>query len=210
MIARLIRSLSFAASLAFLFAGHRVLANIINFDDIPTDAGGGAQVPFNYAGFSWDGNAFVITQSEYDGFYDNTVSFPSMPNAAYNGDGVEDVVISRATPFDFDGADFATYAAEDAPSIYSASSVTVTGWNGVTEVGSVTMNLGVNFAWQDANLDGITSLDINNGGSDYAFWLMDNLTYSASASAADSGSSGVLLASALLVTGFTYRRQRAA
>lgn len=200
-----------SSTLAFLLAGvallassGRLAANVIGFDDLPSETA----IPTNYDGFTWGTDWYVISQSDYNGDYGNAVTFPSEANAAYNGFGVVDVSLSSGAAFDFNGAYFSGWAEGDEPVAYTAPSITVTGWNGATLVGTVTMSIPTNgFAWLSANLDDVTSLDFNNGGVDGQWWLMDNFTYNQSAVPDQGGALELLGAGMLLLVGYSRLRK---
>ena len=44
-------------------------------------------MPSNYGGLNWDSNTFVYDVGNYTNLYGNSVTFPSDPNAVYNGFG---------------------------------------------------------------------------------------------------------------------------
>jgi len=166
---------------------------VVNFDDLTS----GQAIPGAYQGFNWSANWYAYSVIDYNGNYGNTATFPSDPNAAYNGFGVVDVSLSSGAAFDFVGAYFTGWAENDATATFTAPSITVSGYNGATLVGTATMNLSPSsFTWLAANLDNVTSLDFNNGGASGQWWLMDNLTYSGAVP--DGGMTIALLGGALV------------
>jgi hypothetical protein len=185
-------------------------ATVINFDDIPTNGnpgGGTAAMPAGYGGFSWDANMYVVNNDWYNMVYGNTVTFPSSPNAAYNGFGVT-TVTNTHTPFYFDSADFAYWAEGNAAAGFSSSTVTVTGWYLGSMVGSTTLTLGSSFATLASTFatTKIDTLEISNDGSLGRWWLMDNLTIS---TAIPETSTWAMMAAGFAFLGFAaFRRRR--
>lgn len=121
---------------------------VIGFDDLATpNTGSGIAnwglVPSDYAGFAWTGWE-VTSQPSFSAVY-GALTFPSDPNAVYNGgDGNAVIVMSSASTFDFLGADLSAWPGVDG---YAATSVTVAGYRGGVEVGSptvVTLSSGFN------------------------------------------------------------------
>jgi len=174
-------------------SGAMAANTVINFDDLSS----GEAIPSSYQGFNWSGDWYAYSQDDYSANYGNSVTFPSYPNAAYNGFGVVDVSLSSGAAFDFVGAYFTGWAENNGNASFTAPSITVTGYNGATLVGSATMSLATDqFTWLAGNLDDVTSLDFNNGGADGQWWLMDNFTYSGAVP--DGGMTIALLGGALV------------
>jgi hypothetical protein len=161
--------------------GASATMSTLYFDGISTSTY--TSIPTSFGGFTWGLNGYVVNQDYYNSTYGNTVVFPSPENAAFGGfGGVNSVTISSANPFDFISMQFATWAENNAFASFSSASVTVTGYNGATLVGSTTLDLGVGFNtllsayWNKP----VTELVISNDGTDGHWWLGDNFTFNAS------------------------------
>ena len=125
-----------------MLLGTYARADMFNFDDITT-TGGWADVPSNYMGFTWAGDWEVMTQTFHNSTYGGTLTFPSSPNAAYNGDNTTNLLTTTTeTPITLDSL----YASMFGPSATGRSTiVTVTGYLDASLVGSDTFNLSVGF-----------------------------------------------------------------
>src|ERR1017187_6876747 len=98
-------------------------ATVLTFGPICGNSCGARILPVGYGGFTWNNSFWAINNGYYDGAWGNTYGAPSGA-AAYNGPGSSPITMNSATPFYFDGADFSTFAGNDAYS--SMSSVTLT------------------------------------------------------------------------------------
>lgn len=146
-------------------------ALVVDFDDI--DASVNYAMPSGYAGFTWDGNWGIETDSDY-ATYGNTYGSPSGENAAFNGDGIS-VALSNGVDFDFNGASFTGWAADDGPWDANAASITVEGWDDGLLVGSVSMSLSTNqYDWLSAGFLSVDKL-VFYSSEEPKWWLMDNL-----------------------------------
>lgn len=120
-------------------------ATVINFDDLTTVNAWGSvtnawvDVPISYAGYTFVGWE-AMNRSAFNAYYGQSESvLPSDPNFAYPGNDSGGVLqVSSSTPFYFQGASFAYWP----NAVGAVGSVTVTGWLGSAQVGSVTQNLG--------------------------------------------------------------------
>ena len=169
----------FVLALALVLAGP-ANAELVDFDSIIA-ADTERAIPTGYAGFTWDSLFAVMSDSyDYNPTNHNTVTFPSSPNAAFNGTGVVQVYASKSTPFNLVGAYFSYFAVNDGFSPYSSAGITVTGYNSGRLVGAVHVSLTNNFVYQSlglANIDTVTFT--TDEGVDKHWWLMDNMEYSA-------------------------------
>ena len=125
-----IRSLTLIIAVIALLATPAMAGTIINFDGLPTTQIWGSvygwdDIPLIYAGFNWVGWE-VISQPAYAAFYHDNTPFPSGPNFAYPGNESEGLQISSANPFQFIGADFASWPNANG----TIPSVTITGYLG--------------------------------------------------------------------------------
>ena len=153
-------------------------AAVINFDDLTNLA----PIPSGYGGINWDSNAYALDDAEFANSFFNSYGSPSGEFAAYNGFGVPSITISSPVAFDFNGASFTGLATRNSFVSFTATDVTVLGYNGATLVGSVSMALSANsYQWLQADLLGITSLVITNSNTNAGvrgrWWLMDDFTY---------------------------------
>ena len=184
------------------------VAGVLNFDSIST-GGTLVAIPSGYGGFTWDTNIGVMNNAYYNSTYgDSSISFPSMPNAVYQGSGVISVTITGA-PFSFQGADFATWLEFNSEFSDSSTSVTVNGYLSGVLVGTDTMTLNTNgtFSFLTTNFSDVDTLTILNSGASNKWWLMDNFTYGA-VSAVPEPSSVLLLATGLIALGAIRKRAR--
>jgi len=160
--------------LALLLAASFSLANatVVTFDDL-----GQGAIPSNYAGFNWDSNAFTYANATYNGNYGNTISFPSASNALYNGFGGSLFTISSAQLFDFNGAYFNGWANNNSVASFTATSLTLSGFNNGFLVGQIDATISASsFDWVGGNIKGIDTLVISQNNGSGHWWLMDNFT----------------------------------
>jgi hypothetical protein len=158
---------------------------LLNFDDLVSGDPfpQATPVPTDYAGFTWSGTGGywgIIANSYYRSYYANSFDFPSNANAVTNESpdqlGAPQVVISKATAFDFDGAWFGTWTAYNSQNYYGATSLTITGKLGGTVVGTTTFALTPGaLSWQAVGFHGIDTLIFDvTAGSTGQYFLMDN------------------------------------
>ena len=166
-------------------------ATVIGFDDLPTNTSFAGPygnmnygvIPLTYEGLQWTPNGDagwnVNSGTTYKTAYGNSYGAVSADNFASNS-GLA-VATVDGTTFNFVGADFSTWAQNDAFVSFaygysSATSVTVNGYNGATLIGTVSMNLSsTGFNWLDAGFVGIDKLEISSN-SPQGYWIMDNFT----------------------------------
>jgi hypothetical protein len=166
-----------------LFAAPVAQAITLSFDDLPTTQNQGGQrwddVPASYGGLNWAGWE-VANGADYKSVYGS--SYTSSPgNFAYNADGVLGVAIA-GNLFNFLGADFSTWAQNDAFQSFSSKTVTVEGYRDATLVNSDSWNLVSNaFVLHSfTGFDNIDTLVIKSDGSGRWF-AMDNFEYTSAA-----------------------------
>ena len=146
--------------------------DMINFDDIATGAAGWADLPSNYKGLVWGGDWEVISQTLYNSYPGTQDSFPSSPNAAYNGDwNVNLLSTSSGLPFTLDSLYASTFVGTSRPS----SNLTVTGYLGASLVGSDTLRLSSTFVQWTPALGGLVDKIELRGDSvqNYAYLIDD-------------------------------------
>ncbi len=200
----------------------------LTFDDVPGYVSGASAVPLptDYAGFTWSSsdsggywgvinNTYYRTDSYAGG---NTFNFPSNPNAIINETGPNapamHMVISRSTPFNLISAYFAPWTVNDRDVKFGATSLTLTGWLGTSQVGAPLtfaltagalqlQNIGFN------NIDRVTIDAIGAGSAGLSYFLMDNMVYSTGLAPTPIPASVLLLGSGLVGMGLLgWRRQR--
>jgi hypothetical protein len=181
-------ALLIAAGLALAGFATRASADVLTFDNLSP---GSVPIPANYGGFTWSSDFYSYDQADYNG-YGNSVTFPSGTEAAFNAFGDMTVSLSSGTAFNFDGAYFTSWQG------YGTPTITVTGYNGATLVGSDSMAItSSGFTWLGGELDNVTSLQFTGAGP-HEWWLMDNFTYNQQSSAPDAASTLALFAVACL------------
>jgi hypothetical protein len=150
-------------------------ADLINFDDISTGSAGYANVPSNYLGLTWSGDWEVISQAYYNAHYPGAVTFPSSPNAAYNGLDFGGNVLSTSsgTAFTLDSL----YASRFVGAGPQSSTLTLTAYLGGSLVGSDTLNLSNGFVQWAPALGGLVDKVEFTGDSlaNYVY-LIDDVT----------------------------------
>jgi hypothetical protein len=145
----------------------------VNFDSVSTSGGWGL-VPASYAGYTWTSSSNptesweVVTNSYYRNTYGQQYDFPTNPNAAYNDSGAATMTITSANLFNFTSAYFWGWTGSVAP----ASSLTVSGYNGATLIGSTPITLASSPALVNLNFSGIDKIEFTTTAGKY--WLMDN------------------------------------
>jgi hypothetical protein len=168
--------------------GLALATTIYNFDDVTLtqNAGSWDYLPTSYKGLTWTGFE-VISQNvgtyAYT-IYGNTNTFPSGTQAAYNGGtgGYKTVTIDFGGLTDVQSAYFSAWASTNHLGAYSASQLTLTGYDGASVVGSQVVTLTENFALTVINLGGpVTKVTFTKAEADLDnhYWLMDNLQVNA-------------------------------
>jgi hypothetical protein len=194
--------------------GLALATTIYNFDDITLtqNAGSWDYLPTSYQGLTWTGFE-VISQNvgtyAYKN-YGNTNTFPSGTQAAYNGGtgGYKTVTIDFGGLTDVQSAYFSAWASSDHLGPYSASQLTINGYNGTSLVGSQVVTLTANFALTPINLGGlVTRITFTKAEPDLDnhYWLMDDLQVNG----APIPPTVLLLLSGLAGLGLLHRRQGA-
>ena len=149
-------------------------ALVIDFDDISTAAND--DIPSEYKGLNWDGNWAINSASDYMSSYYNTYTPVSGEYAAYNSNGVLSVSLSSGEDFDFIGAYFTAWAAFDDYYLYSATSITIEGYDDGLLSHSISMDLSADqYDWLQADFSSIDNLRFISSDTS-KWWLMDDLT----------------------------------
>jgi hypothetical protein len=173
----------FLLALTLALAGSATAATVVDFDSFNV-SGGLDYMPDGYAGFTWTSFA-AVDSNYYNTTFSNHVFFLSSPNAASNLVGSAQASISHSL-FNLVGADFSYWAFQDGPysnsvyGAYSATGLTVAGYNGVNLVKSVTFSLTNDFVYEDLGLNNIDNVTftVTNGHPGLGdYWLMDNMAY---------------------------------
>ena len=129
-----LRSILGVATVACALTGlsvSNVSASSVTFDDVA-----GGALPSNYGGLSWDPNASVYDVTNYNNGYSNSVSFPSNPNAVYNGHGVQTFNVTSPSVITLDDAWFIGWGSDNSSQSYTSTSVSVTGFLSGNPVGT--------------------------------------------------------------------------
>jgi hypothetical protein len=183
--------------------GLALASTTYTFEDITLNqnANSWGVVPGNYQGYTWT-HFEAVSQNvgtfDYQS-YGNTNAFPSGFQAVYNGGaaGYKTVTLDFGGLTDVQSAFFSGWAVNNALPGWSASQVTLYGYNGANLVGSQTVTLTALFVQTAIDLGGyVTRIDFTIPEPDlsYHYWLMDNLTVLA----VPVPPSAILLASGLL------------
>jgi hypothetical protein len=168
--------------------GMAMATTTYTFEDITLNqnANSWGLVPSNYQGFTWT-HFEAVSQNvgTYDyKYYGNPTPFPSGVQAVYNGGvgGYKTVTIDFGGLTDVQSASFSGWAVNNALPGWSASTVTLYGFNGVNLVGSQTVTLTALFVPTLINLGGyVTKIDFTITEADLSnhYWLMDDLKVNA-------------------------------
>jgi hypothetical protein len=203
------------ALVAVIFLPVAASAALVTFDTLPTNQTFSVNgytlnwdtIPSNYMGWTWSSSASpenweVIKSTNLNAAYNNSITFPSSPNAAYNGDsGAATVTISFGSLYNVADAYFSTWTNANA----AASSVTLKGYSGGTSgtlVGTVNVSLTNAMALTNIALNGIDTLTFSTNSG--AYWLMDNMN----ASPVPIPPSALLLGTGMLgLVGLGWRRK---
>jgi hypothetical protein len=194
--------------------GLALATTIYNFDDVTLtqNAGSWDYLPTSYKGLTWTG--FEVISQNVGTYayttYGNTNTFPSGTQAAYNGGtwGYKTVTIDFGGLTDVQSAYFSAWASTNHLGAYSASQLTLNGYDGASLVGSQFVTLTANFALTAINLGGpVTKVTFTKAEADLDghYWLMDDLQVNA----APLPPSLLLLGSALVGLGLLRRRKPA-
>jgi hypothetical protein len=138
-------------------------------------------IPQNYQNLVWTPYDIVNSWNVNDGgTYRSSQGNSSEPTGLSqfaSNSGGQPVTVSAVSGehFNFEGADFGTWAQNNAFQSLSARNITVEGFDGNASVGSVTVALNIiGYTPLVANFQNITRIDISGGTGMY--WRMDNFT----------------------------------
>ena len=166
---------------ALLITGSALQAQIV-LPMGPAAGGSSGQIPIpsSYGGFNWPAGISwcVITNDLYEPGSNDTYGAPS-GGGAEPGTGATGNITSNS-PFTFEGADFASFDANDSIVSISATSITVSGFDAEGGlVGTASINLSASvYTFLSADIPNVTELTFTgSGGVTNSDWLMDNLTY---------------------------------
>ena len=133
----------------------------------------------NYGGLNWDSNTFVYDVGNYTNLYGNSVTFPSDPNAVYNGFGALTINVTSPSAIILGDASFLGWGASNSVQSYTSTTVSVEGFLNGNPVGTWSTALSTTgftdliFGGAQVNAFAVTS------SGDQQWWLMDNLTFNA-------------------------------
>ena len=158
---------------------------VVNFDDLPEPLPRQSEfVPQEYRVLDWGQQSFFVeANSDYTGFYGNTYGAPSPNNAISNDGGAAQTSVDREFPFDFNGADFSSFAGFNHYQATSATVLTITGLRLGQVVGTKTVALdSTAYHFVAPNFKKVDTVVFNVSGSvdpqtPGGFFLMDNFTY---------------------------------
>lgn len=169
--------IALAVMMLILFSGI-AQANLVTvgFDDVGTttsfNAGGSVGtvyydvLPTNYTGLTWTGWE-VIGNSDVNKYPGNTLTFPSLANAAYPGNGSNSRT-SNGQAFNFMGAYFASFVGGGG----AGNSLYIEGFlNGISQ-GSTTVPLTGAMVYNSINFGNVDELSFTDG-----YFLMDDFKY---------------------------------
>jgi len=166
----------FVAALALAWAWSANAA-VLGFDDVST-AGSGKLGPL-YGGFFWSSHQ-VISDTFFQSSTFSSFGSPSGEYAAFTSgdeDGSLNKAVSRSTPFDFNGASFASYGTRDDFGSSGARSLTIEGYNGSILVDSHTFDLSADrYTWERVDMEDVTKLVFLTPAFPN-FYLMDDFTF---------------------------------
>ncbi len=204
------RKLWLAALLVVIALPVLTQADVITFAPLCGTTCTGIQVPDGYGNpnFTWGGNFYAYGNDAYESTYSDTYGAPSGA-FAYNAFGDSPITLSSSVPFTFNGADFSTWAEDDAFQSFSSTTIEIQGFSGTTLVGTVIADLSSNsFNFVSADFANVTSLVFTNdcGSCSGRWWLMDDFTYNQSTTTPEPGTM-VMFGSGLLVVAGAIRRR---
>lgn len=177
-------------------------AAVLNFDDL----GSASSVPTNYGGLTWGFNWVTYSDADYSS-YGNTYGSPSGEIAVFNSGGVTQVGLNSGADFNFNGAYFTGWAGNNSVVGYTATSLTISGYNNGSLIGQLTTTLSANqYDWVTANLNGIDELRFTQNNGNAHWWLMDNFTFNESSQVPEPASLA-LLGIALAGVGVVRRKR---
>jgi hypothetical protein len=199
----------FAVVLVLLLVSPCIRAGSItlNFDDVSTSSF--TALPSSYHGFTFSSDWYVFNNAFYNSNYSDSVTFPSQPNAAFNGFGGMFISMSSATPMSLASLS-AAYLAEENMFIsgLSSTNLLIIAYLNGSIVGSDSIPLGTDFALFNANLPLANSWTfVSNVGQGPAYWLADDLTFAPAATTTPEPSSLLLFGTSLLGLAAPFRRK---
>lgn len=152
-----------------------VSAAILDFET----GSGNPELIVNYGDFTW-GNMYSYDYSLYNSRYGNTLTSVSGYRYAFNGYGLS-ASLSNASDFNFNGAYLTSWLENNTVSSLSAQSVTITGYNNGTLVGTYVADLSSSIGtmkYFNVGMNGVDNLVFTPDRYEVNF-LMDNFTYNA-------------------------------
>ena len=133
----------------------------------------------NYGGFTWSGDMYAVGNGYYDSTYGNTYGAPS-GGAAYNGFGDDGTTLTSGTPFTFNGADFTSWAGNDAYQSYSSTTILIDAYDSSSNfLGGCSQTLSASsYNFLTCDIPNVSELVFHNDiGMAGHWWLMDDFTY---------------------------------
>jgi hypothetical protein len=147
----------------------------IGFDDLAPPPPNGMPLPADYRGAFWSDFFYVIDEDDLNAGWGNTLSAVSSDNLAFNAYSTTETVIEGSF-LTFVGAYFRGWPEGDEASVFTASSITATGYLGATQVGQVTLELSpTEWRWLSANFSNVDRIVLSS--EYFTWWLMDDITF---------------------------------
>src|SRR5271165_2266589 len=165
--------------LAVPVLGH---ATVLTFGPICSGNCVNLVIPDGYGGFTWNGEFWGVGNTFFQG-YGNSYGAPS---GGAGGNILLVADMSSPTPFFFNGADFSTFAENDAYWYGAAESLTIQALDASSNVVGQVANIVLSptgYNYVTANIANVTTLDFyasTYGGCSICRWEMDDFTYNQS------------------------------
>ncbi|MFW5427319.1 MAG: hypothetical protein ACKE8G_00740 [Methylophagaceae bacterium] len=185
-----------------VFAMANANAAVLSFDDLNLTSDYQAMPDLNYGGFTWDSRWFAGNTSTHANYANSATSGTQYLS---NGDNVNNLTVSAATAFDFDGAWFGAPGGQVShPN--PAEWINITAYDSLNNLIGSTGQISLTnlMTFVAAGFQNVSSLVISRGNG---WFTMDDFTYDGNVSAVPVPAALFLFAPALL--GFLGLRRKA-